>query len=170
MRMKKDSTAQVKEPREIAHGQREQRQPMDKTLAKTNVMHMENVKAVMFGPYTVVSMLAKRMREAENTLQEMTGYRLQIVERSGTKLEDILAKADPWQGQECGRGKCLLCLTKQRTGKHSTQDCTRRSIVYESWCMTCHERDTKIAEEKADGDKDMLRKLKICWRERTQSV
>ena len=55
----------------------------------------ENVKAVMFVPYTVGSILAKQMRDAENTLQSMTGYRLKIVERAGTKLEDILTKADP---------------------------------------------------------------------------
>ena len=119
-----------------------------------------DVKAVMFVPYTVDSMLAKRMRDAEQTLQEMTGYRLKIVERSGTALEDILAKADPWQGQEYGREKCLLCLTKQRTGKQSTQDCTRRNIVYESWCMTCQEKDTRIAVEKAGGDKNKLKRLK----------
>jgi hypothetical protein len=148
-----------KRTRRDAHGQREQCQPMDKTMAKTNVMHKENVKAVMFVPYTVGSMLAKRMREAENTLQEMTGFRLKIVERSGTKLENVLAKADPWQGQDCGRD-CLLCLTKQRTGKQTTQDCTRRSIVYESWCMTCLERDTKLAEEQAGGDMTKLKRMK----------
>ena len=117
-----------------APGQRDQQQPRDTNKTKTNTseMHKENVKAVMFVPYIVDSMLAKRIRDVENTLQEMTGYRLKIVERSGTKLEDVLAKADPWQGQECCR-KCLLCLIKQRTGKQSTQDCTRRTIVYESW-------------------------------------
>ena len=98
------------------------------------------------------STLAKRMREAESSLQDMTGYRLKIVERAGTKLEDVLTKADPWQGQECGRPKCLLCMTKNMTGKYTTQDCTRRSLIYESWCMTCQEKDLKEAEEKADGD------------------
>ena len=47
-----------------ATGQREQHQPMDKNMTKTNTSEMlkENVKAVMFVPYTVGSMLAKRMR------------------------------------------------------------------------------------------------------------
>ena len=39
----------------------------------------EHVNAVMFVPYTVGSTLAKRMREAEQTLQDMTGYRLKLV-------------------------------------------------------------------------------------------
>ena len=82
----------------------------------------EQVKAVMFVPYTVGSELARRIRQTESTLQEMTGYRLKIVERSDLKLEDILHKSDPWQGQEWGLEKCLLCITKERTGKLTTQD------------------------------------------------
>ena len=63
----------------------------------------ETVKGVMFVPYTVGSELAKRLKEAEIKLQDMRGYRLQIVERSGLKLEDMLHNYDPWQGQDCGR-------------------------------------------------------------------
>ena len=111
----------------------------------------------MFVPYTVGSELAKRLREAETKLQDMTGYRLKIVERSGLKLEDMLHKADPWQRQDCGPDRCLLCLTKQRTVKHSTQDCSRRSLVYETWCMTCLERNTKDARIQAGEDKKMLK-------------
>ena len=138
---------------------REQEQQPTENMNTKNEMHKEHVKAVMFVPYTVGSILAKKMRDAENTLQEMTGYRLKIVERAGTKLVDVLTKADPWQGQECGRDKCLLCITKQRTGKQSTQDCTRRNLVYESWCLTCQEKDMKSAEEQADGDMNKMKKL-----------
>ena len=113
----------------------------------------------MFVPYTVGSTLAKRMREAENNMQEMTGFRIKIVERSGTKLEDLLVKADPWKGKDCEREKCLLCLTKKRTGKYTSQDCTRRNIVYETWCMTCMDKATKTAEEQAGDDRKKLKSL-----------
>ena len=82
------------------------------------------MKAVMFVPFTVGSELARRLREAEAKIETMTGYRLKIVERAGAKLEDVLRKSDPWQGMDCGREGCLLCLTKSRTGKNSTQDLT----------------------------------------------
>ena len=136
-----------------------QEQQPPENMNNKNEMHKEHVKAVLFVPYTVGSILAKKMRDAENTMQEMTGYRLKIVERAGTKLEDVLTKADPWQGQECGREKCLLSLTKQRTGKQSTQDCTRRNLVYESWCITCQEKDMKQTPEQADGNKNKMNKL-----------
>ena len=108
----------------------------------------KEVKAIMFVPYTEGSELAKRLRDAENTLQEMTGYKMKIVERSGLKLEEMLHKADPWQGQDCGRARCLLCLTKQRTGK-----------FYETWCVTCLDKDTEQAEIQAEGDKTKLKLL-----------
>jgi hypothetical protein len=144
-----------KRPRQEQHQGQEQQTGQDKTKKREN----GNAKAVMFVPFTEGSELAKRMREAENQLELTTGYRIKIVERSGLKLVDTLHRADPWQGQDCGRDKCLLCLTKQRTGKQMTQDCSRRSLVYESWCMTCLENDQREAEEKADGDKEKQKEL-----------
>ena len=98
------------------------RRPGDKSEMQKSTTEEKEVKAIMFVPYTEGSELAKRLRDAENKLQDMTGYKMKIVERSGLKLEEMLHKADPWQWQDCGRDRCLLCLTKQRTGKHSTQD------------------------------------------------
>ena len=83
------------------------------------------VKAVMLIPYTAHSELARRMRENEEEMQEMTGYRLKIVEKGGTKLVDIFHKANPWSGQERGRKKCLLCISKKRKGKTNSQDCKK---------------------------------------------
>jgi hypothetical protein len=77
------------------------------------------VKAVMFIPYTTHSELATRFRENEDKMQEMTGYRLKIVEKGGTKLVDIIHKANPWACQDCGREICLLCTSKKREGKKS---------------------------------------------------
>ena len=81
------------------------------------------------------------------------------MERTGAKLENILCKSDPWQGEDCERPKCSLCKTKQMTGKLTTHDCHRRSLVYESWCITCEKRDMAEAEKEAGGDKEKLQKL-----------
>ena len=81
------------------------------------------VKAVMFVPFTTGSKLAKEIREAEEKLGSMTGYRLKVVERSGDKLEDLLTRSNPCQGMDCGRKMCLLCQTKQKTESNLSQDC-----------------------------------------------
>ena len=78
---------------------------------------------------------------------------MKVVEEAGDKLVDMLRATNPWRGENCGRDDCWLCQTKEMTGKNKTQDCTRRSIVYETWCETCLQRDTKQSEDETD-DKD----------------
>jgi hypothetical protein len=66
------------------------------------------VKAVMFVPFSAHSELATRLSGNEEKMEGMPGYRLKIVEKGGTKLVDLLHKANPWAGQDCGRVGCLL--------------------------------------------------------------
>ena len=72
-------------------------------------------KAVIFVQYTKGNTLAKRMREVK--LEEMTGYKMKIVERGGSKLEDILVRKNPWEGETCGRKLCFPCMTKEKDEK-----------------------------------------------------
>ena len=66
-------------------------------------------KAVMFVPFTKGSQLARRMRVSELTMEQMSGYKLKVVERGGIKLEHILVKKNPCEGDCCDRPLCLLC-------------------------------------------------------------
>ena len=103
-------------------------------------------KAVVFVPFTEGSRLAKLLREAELKLEMLTGFRLKVVERAGTSLADKLHKSNPWSGTDCGRENCLLCETKAKTGKNTSQSCTRRSITYMTWCQTCFEMEVEKLE------------------------
>ena len=150
-------------PRRIAWGGRRlpsswkrKRQEVDQE-DKNQEQKPIRIKAVMFVPCTVGSKLAKELRESENILSKSTGAKLKIVERCGTKIADILTSSDPWKGQDCKREDCLLCMTKSSTGKFLSQDCTRRSVVYETRCMTCEERKKSEIEEKyqAMGEEEM---------------
>ena len=108
----------------------------------------KKIKSVMFVPYTKHSELATRLRHNEEKMETMTGYRIKIVEKGGTKLVDILTKANPWAGEDCRRGKCLLCKTKREEGKTNSQDCRKRNCVYETSCLTCTERqDAEVMEK-----------------------
>ena len=44
------------------------------------------IKAVIFVPFTEGSKLARKMKEAEDNLEKVTGYRFKIVERAGNKI------------------------------------------------------------------------------------
>ena len=119
-----------------------------------------DVKAVMFVPFTAGSKLAKSLRDAEEKLGSITGYRLKIVEKAGDKLVDLLTKSNPWQGMDCGRDACLLCKTKLKTERNLTQDCHTRNLVYETWCMTCLKKDEEEVERKYEGDARKMKEMK----------
>ena len=126
---------------------------------------VSKVKAVMFVPFTRHSELANRLRENEESMEKMSGYKLKIVERGGTKIVDMLHKANPWAGQDCERKKCLLCTTKKEEDRQNSQDCRKRNCVYETTCITCRRRqdlriETKYAQEgkkKIDEEKRKAR-------------
>ena len=126
---------------------------------KAQPVSNQPAKAVMFTPYTTQSILAKRMREAEEKLLSLTGYKIKIVERAGSSLEDLLHRADPWQGRDCGRENCLLCTTKNNTGKNLTLDCIRRSLCYEIWCRKC-EKDGEWEIKREENDEKKKETLK----------
>ena len=101
----------------------------------------------MFIPYTPDGTLAKNMKENEEKLEKLTGTKLKIVERTGSKLVDQITKSNSWQGMDCQRENCLLCFTKHETEKLTTQECTKRNIVYETRCRTCENNELEKIEK-----------------------
>ena len=99
------------------------------------------IKSVMFVPHTPGSELAKKLRLNEEHLAKLSENRVKIVERTGTKIVDLLTRSNPWKGADCERENCLVCFTKLRTEKKKTQDCHQRNIVYETRCLTCQETE-----------------------------
>ena len=137
-----------KVPHEMREKERDGRKPLkrkrndevEEERGEAKKKKEEDPKSVLFCPFTIGSELAKKMREAESGLEKTTGYRMKIVEEGGEKIMDILHTSNPWKGEDCGRDKCLLCMSKEMTGKGKKQDCTKRSLVYETWCQTCYMR------------------------------
>merc|ERR1711867_184375 len=73
----------------------------------------------------------------------------------------MLHKSDPWKGRDCERDGCLLCQTKQLTGKYLQQECSKRNIIYETWCLTCESREVKRIEEEEEDEKEKIKKIKL---------
>ena len=126
------------------------------------------ITSVLFVPHTNDSILAKKIREKEEKIKDITGNRIKVVERAGVKLQDILVK-DPWKGKDCGRQNCFVCTTKMLTEKGERKDCTKRNVVYEIQCLTCKDREIKRIEEEY-GNEESIKERKgnqeICiyWR------
>ena len=114
----------------------------------------------MFVPFTPGSELARLLRENEEKLVKLTGCKVKIVERTGIKIQELLTKSNPWKGHDCERQNCLLCFTKLRTEKRTTQDCHQRNVVYQTTCLDCQEREHDKIEimDISEHEKRELRK------------
>ena len=94
----------------------------------------------MFMDQTMGGALQKSLQQAEDKVAEMLGYRVRMVESSGTQLCRLLPCTDPWSGQHCGRAACYTC----EQGGDVLQNCRQRNILYESMCAVCNpEEDAK---------------------------
>ena len=92
-RVEDDGDENVEMPKSVWKGKGWKKEKRDAELKKGD--KRVEVKAVMFVPFTTGSKLAKEIREAEEKLGGMTGYRLKVVEKSGNKLEDLLTRSNP---------------------------------------------------------------------------
>ena len=108
----------------------------------------------MFVPYTPGGELAKMLRTNEEQLAKITKSKVKIVERAGVKIQDILTSSNPWKGDDCLRTNCMLCHTKNKTEKNTKQDCHKRSLVYETWCLTCDRMRTQEIEDMEIDEKE----------------
>ena len=88
----------------------------------------------MFLDQTIGGKLAKLLQEVEDRIANITGYRVRMVELSGSKLCHLLPNTNPWSGQDCDRDDCVPC----GQGGERQLDCKRRNILYESECMICN--------------------------------
>ena len=94
---------------------------------------------VMFVPPTRGGILARRMRENEEKLSQITKFRVKIQETGGTRLASLFS-TELAKGEHCGREKCQPCGSKSE----GRTNCKTQSILYESKCEVCKkENDTK---------------------------
>ena len=87
---------------------RDEERRKEKISSEDKYQSQSKAKAVIFTPFTTNSELAKSLREAEVRLESLTGYKLKVVERAGSRLEDVLHRMNPWREEDCGREMCLL--------------------------------------------------------------
>ena len=101
---------------------------------------------VMFLPSKMGEEMLKKMRENEDRLAPLTGFRISYSEASGTKLAKMFS-TDLSLDQPCGRILCKPCESK---GTETSQNCRAKSILYESSCKVCNPVTKKPSSHQAD--------------------
>ena len=85
-------------------------QPAMKKKRKKGARKGDGIKTttVVFIPSTRGGLLIKKMRENEEKLSQLTGFRVKYQEAGGTKLCNIFS-TDTGKGFHCGREPCPPC-------------------------------------------------------------
>ena len=92
----------------------------------------QTAATVMFVPSTRGSMLIRSLKEDEDMMAGMTGFRVKYQEAGGSILANAFNK-NLGSDRSCGREECPPCRKPEGRGK-----CKARNIVYESKCVICN--------------------------------
>jgi hypothetical protein len=98
---------------------------------------------VVFVPSTRGSTLIRSLREEEDKMAEITGFRVKYQEAGGSILANAFNK-NLGIGQHCGREECPPCRKPE-----GRENCKARNIVYESKCKVCNPTSS-LAEDGHD--------------------
>ena len=96
----------------------------------------------MFVEQTRGGQLAKDIREVLTRLEPLLGFKVKVVERSGTSLRNMMPNTNPWAGAHCSRTDCVTCTQDCE----SKPDCMKRNLVYEHICTLCNPDAKKSGE------------------------
>ena len=114
-------------------------------VGKSKPKSSDGNATVVFVPSTRGGILIQSLKDEEDTMAEITGFRVKYQEAGGSILANAFNK-NLGSGQTCGRADCPPCI--ESDGK---VDCKAKSIVYESKCLVCN---PKTSHEEADDHED----------------
>ena len=110
-------------------------------------------RAVIFVPQTPSGELAKRTREVIQKMEHLLKFKLKVVERAGTSLQNQFSQSSIWRGMACGRQECIPC---HQEGEE-IQNCTKTSLVYENICLVCNPKAANKGDlERQETDQPSL--------------
>ena len=106
--------------------------PQDTIKIEDDIQEQEDLRtaAVLFVENTKGGELAERMRTTLKRIEPILGYRIKVVERSGTPLKLMFPLTKIGGGLECGRSDCRTCT--QSTKGENLPPCTKRNVLYEN--------------------------------------
>ena len=107
---------------------------------------------VMFVPTTKRGLLTAKLKEQENKLVGITGFRMKYQESGGVQLGKLFS-TDLARDLPCGRDQCWPCQTSK---EGQQKKCKARSVLYETSCCICNPdvemKQPSIREEEDDND------------------
>jgi hypothetical protein len=98
---------------------------------------------VIFVPSTRGGLLVKKLKENEEEMSNLTGFKVKFQEAGEAKLINSFEK-DLGKGRHCGRKPCPPC-DMARENRHN---CRSRNLIYESCCQTCNPSSLQVEKSR----------------------
>ena len=105
----------------------------------------KDAATVIFVPSTKGSAFIKSLKEDEDKMAEITGFRVKYQEAGGDILTNFFSK-NLASGKHCGRPECPPCMKQD-----GRVNCKARNIVYESKCLVCNPQTSRQEDEDEDN-------------------
>ena len=122
------------------------------------------VATVVFVPSTRGGILIKSLKEDEDKMAEMTGFRVKYQEASGSVLVNSFDK-DLGKGLHCGRKPCPPCDSSDKR-----ENCRSRNIVYESKCRVCNPESSQVEDADNQSSRNSIPREGIYIVETSRSL
>ena len=116
-------------------------------------------KSILFVQHKKDSVLAKEIRRIIQELKPWTRLNIKVVERASEKLEDVVHKSNAWEEQDCGRTGCLPCETATKVEESRHKNCTRRLILYKTWCKICRKENVEKLGDTENNKRKMQEQI-----------
>ena len=97
-------------------------------------------------PQTPMGVLARDTKEVLQCMEHQTKFRVKVMERAGTSLQNLLSQTSIWKGLPCGRTECV----PYTQGGEEIPPCTKSNVVYENICVTCNPHATEKGDLETD--------------------
>ena len=101
----------------------------------------KSAATVVFVPSTNGSLLLKTLKEDEERMAALTGFKIKYQEAGGSVLCNAFCK-DLGKGQHCMRKDCPPC-----NGSDKRENCRSKNLVYKSKCKICNPRSSRQEED-----------------------
>ena len=78
-------------------------------MVKAALVKDVRVSSPLFIPASKGGQLASKLKEEDNKLGEITGWKFKVIERGGIMLKNLLTRANLFSKEDCGRPDCQAC-------------------------------------------------------------
>ena len=132
-KMKEDSSNGVRPIHRPKSWKRQERKREKENKRKT-WYKKGGAESVIFVPCTPNEELKKKYEEEIRK----SSFNIKVIEKTGTKIKDVLHKKDPFKKERCEREDCFVC----KSGGKGSQICNKGNINYRITCEEkCRKRD-----------------------------